>query len=124
MYAGYRKGMALGHLHEGERLQKDSPETCDPTAPDAREQWQCPASEMVQQCHLVDTAWPAQGNPLLVWGLSRPHPHPCTEGWVWWPYRLHGAPSNDHCPAFLHHLGKRHSWIQEQEFQAALTEAA
>lgn len=40
------------------------------------------------------------------------------------PYRLHGAPRDDHCPAFLHHLGKVHGWIQEQEFEAALTEAA
>lgn len=40
------------------------------------------------------------------------------------PYRLHGTSCNDHGPAFLHHLGKRHSWIQEQEFEAALTEAA
>lgn len=40
------------------------------------------------------------------------------------PYRLHGAACNDHCSAFLHHLGKVHSWIQEQEFEAALTNIA
>ena len=56
--------------------------------------------------------------------LHPPHPSsrareagPC-------PYRLHGAPCKDHRPAFLYHLGKVHGWIQEQEFEAALTEAA
>lgn len=40
------------------------------------------------------------------------------------PYRLHGAACNDHWPAFLHHLGKVHSWVQEQEFEAALSKGA
>lgn len=40
------------------------------------------------------------------------------------PHRLHGAPSNDYSSAFFHHLGKVDSWIQQEEFEAALTNSA
>lgn len=40
------------------------------------------------------------------------------------PHRLHGAPSNDYSSAFFHHLVKVNSWIQQEEFEAALTNSA
>lgn len=40
------------------------------------------------------------------------------------PHRLHGAPSNDYSTTFFHHLGKVDSWIQQEEFEAALTNSA
>lgn len=40
------------------------------------------------------------------------------------PHRLHGASSNDDSTAFFHNLGKVDSWIQQEEFEAALTNCA
>ena len=40
------------------------------------------------------------------------------------PHRLHGAARNDHRSALLHHLREVHGWVQEQESEAALAEAA
>lgn len=53
-----------------------------------------------------------------------PSQHLGTRGGLWFPYRLHSAPSDDQGPAFLHHLGKVYGWIQEQEFEATLTKTS